>query len=299
MSKRHATGVPEDSLLIDVDGVSLAVAREGCGVPVICLHAIAHGGGDFAAIAARMTSQYEVIRVDWPGHGRSGEDHQPLGAVRYAQLLTGLTAKLGIERPILIGCSIGGAAAILYAQARPVRGLVLCDSGGLLEVTATVRRFCAVFARFFAAGERRARWFGAAYGAYYRLIVLPSRAATDQRQRIVACGYEMAGKLREAFTGFGQASADIREAAWRLDVPVWFAWARSDRVIPLSFCKPTMAKMKRTTLTTFSGGHAAFLEQPDAFARGFVNFAETLGDDPQREPVTSILHPGARREKSS
>ena len=36
-----------------VDGVRLAVAREGKGPPVICLHAIGHGGGDYEAFAAR------------------------------------------------------------------------------------------------------------------------------------------------------------------------------------------------------------------------------------------------------
>ena len=276
MTRRQAAGVPEGAPLIEIDGVRLAVARAGRGVPVVCLHAIAHGGGDFAAFAERMAGGFEVIRVDWPGHGRSDEDHRPLSPARYAELLAGLLDRLGVERPILIGCSIGGAAAMLYARAHPVRGLVLCDPGGLVEVNATTRRFCGAFARFFAAGERRAWWFGAAYGAYFRLLVLPSRAATGQRRRIVACGSEMAGKLRDAWTGFGQPEADIREVAWSLDVPVWFAWARGDRVIPLSFCQPAVDRMQRAVVTTFAGGHAAFLEQPDAFAEAFCDFAEAL-----------------------
>ena len=273
---RQATGVPEDAARIEVEGVSLAVARTGQGVPVICLHAIGHGGGDYAAFAARMADRFEVIVVDWPGHGRSGEDHQPLSPARYAELVAGLTARLGLERPILVGCSIGGAAAILYAKDHPVRGLVLCDPGGLAEVNGVTRRFCGLFARVFAAGERRARWFGAAYGAYYGLLVLPGRAATAQRRRIVACGYEMAGKLREAWEGFGRPEADIREVAWSLAVPVWFAWARSDRVIPLGFCQPAIDRMQRAVVSTFPGGHAAFLEQPGAFAEGFADFAEAL-----------------------
>ncbi len=276
MGMRQATGVPEGSPMIEVEGVALAVARAGRGPPVVCLHAIGHGGGDYEAFARRMADRFEVIRVDWPGHGRSGEDALPLSPARYAELLAGLLDRLGVERPILVGCSIGGAAAILYAQAHPVRGLVLCDPGGLVAVNATTRRFCGVFARFFAAGARRAWWFGAAYGAYYRLLVLPSRAAAAQRRRIVACGYEMAGKLEEAWTGFGQPEADIRDAAWSLDAPVWFAWSKGDRVIPLSFCQPAIDRMRRAGVSTFPGGHAAFLEQPDAFAEGFADFAEAL-----------------------
>lgn len=287
MVKRQAAGVPEGSHEIEVDGVRLAVSREGRGIPVVCLHAIAHGGGDFRAFAARARDRFEVICVDWPGHGRSGEDPRPLSPARYAALLAGLVARLGLERPVLVGCSIGGAAAILYARDHPVRGLVLCDSAGLVEVGATVRRFCAAFGRFFAAGARGARWFGPAYAAYYRLLVLPSRAAAGQRRRIVACGYEMAPKLAEAWQGFGRPDADIRQIAWSLEVPVWFAWARGDRVIPLSFCKPAIAGMKRATLTAFPGGHAAFLEQPDAFAAGFAEFAGTLAAPEARETLAA------------
>lgn len=289
MQKRQATGVPEGSPEIEINGVSLAVAREGRGVPIVCLHAIAHGGADFAPFAARVRDRFEIIRIDWPRHGRSGGDSEPPSPTHYAQLLAGLLAKLDIERPIIIGNSIGGAAAILYAKANPVRALVLCDSAGLVEVTSIVRLFCAFFTKFFAAGARQARWFGTAYSCYYRFLVLPRAAAAAQRQRIVASGYEMAATLREAWTGFGSKSADIRDVAWSLDIPVWFAWAKNDRVIPLLFCKPAIRRMKRAALTTFSGGHAAFLEQPDAFAAAFAQFAATLDIGSMRAAVPA--HP--------
>lgn len=277
MSHREAVGVPAGSSRINVAGEQIAVSREGRGVPVVCLSAIAHGGGDFDAFAATMKSRFEIIRIDWPGHGRSGEASATPSARRYADVLAELLPTLAIEPPIVIGNSIGGAAAILYADGHPVRGLVLCDAGGLVAVDDTVRRFCSLFARFFAAGERRAAWFGPAYAAYYRLLVLPSRHAKAQRRRIIASGYEMAGQLRQAWESFGEAEADIRDVARRLDAPVWVAWSRGDRVIPLSRCRPAIRAMKRAVISTFPGGHASFLEQPAAFAEGFADFAEALG----------------------
>jgi pimeloyl-ACP methyl ester carboxylesterase len=71
MLKRYKTGVSKDSLQIDVDSVRLAVAGEG-GPAVLCLHAIGHGGADYAAFAAAVKDRFEVIRIDWPGSGPHG-----------------------------------------------------------------------------------------------------------------------------------------------------------------------------------------------------------------------------------
>lgn len=264
-----------NEITIAIDGVSLAVRRAGRGTPVVCLSAVGHDSRDFEALAARIGDRYELICLDWPGHGRSGPDCEPASALRYAALVTGLLDRLGVAQPIMLGNSIGGAVAMRYAAMRPVRGLVLCDSAGLIEVTPQVARICGYFARFFAAGERGAFWFGAAYGLYYRMV-LPQQAAAGQRRRIVEAGRRTAPVLRQAWQSFGRPDADIRGLAESLDVPIWVAWAAQDKVIPLSRCLPAIRRLRNATLSEFAGGHSAFLEQPDAFAEGFLAFAARL-----------------------
>lgn len=283
--RRLDLGAPEGAASVDVDGVTIAVSRTGQGAPVVCLSAIGHGSRDFELLAARVKHRVELICVDWPGHGRSGAAVQPPSARAYAELLCKLLPALGIKRPILVGNSIGGAAAILYAAKSPVRGLVLCDSGGLVEVTGAVRWVTRAFAAFFTAGERGAAWFAGAYALYYRMLVLPSSAARAQRRRVVAAGREMAGQLRQAWESFGRPEADIRATAQALDVPIWVAWARSDRVIPLSFCRPAISGLRNAVLTTFAGGHSPFLEDPDAFAEGFMDLVDTLDQRDRVNPA--------------
>jgi pimeloyl-ACP methyl ester carboxylesterase len=286
MDNREMIGVPADANTVEACGIRLAVHREGSGIPVVCLHAIAHGGGDFESFAAAIKDSFEIIRVDWPGQGRSGPDLQPARPARYAELLGEVLDQLGIRAPIVIGNSIGGAAAIHYASRHPVRALVLCDTGGLIEVNRTARFFCGAFARFFAAGERGAWWFKPALCAYYRFIVLPSPAAAPQRERIIESGYEQSATMRSAWEGFGQPAADIRDMACSIPVPVWFAWACRDRVIPLSACMPTIRRMKNASVTEFDAGHAAFLEQPEKFAREFRRFVAGIeGDSTIQEQV--------------
>jgi pimeloyl-ACP methyl ester carboxylesterase len=278
MDCRANVGVPSGSEEILVHGVRLAIAREGSGPPVLCLHAIGHGGRDYETFSLLMRDRYDVIRLDWPGQGRSGSDHEPATAVRYAALLRGVVDALQLQPPILIGCSIGGAAAIRYASENPVAGLVLANSGGLVGLTKNTQRACLLFSRIFAAGSRGAWWYKALFAQFYR-SVLPAPAARDQRKRIVECAYETAPILAEAWRGFADAAqSDHRALAMALDVPVLFAWAMQDRINSFADAEPTIRQMKRTAVIKFQGGHAAFLEQPAQFAAAFDRFArEILG----------------------
>jgi pimeloyl-ACP methyl ester carboxylesterase len=275
MSRREELGVPAGSPMIEAKGVRLAVAREGRGPAVVCLHAIGHGGGDFAGFAEAVGGRFDLIRIDWPGQGRSGDDGEPVSASRYADLLEAALDRLGVEAPIIVGCSIGGAAALHYAARRRVRALVLCNPGGLRAVTPVARWICRRFAGFFAAGERQAWWFPPLFRAYYHRV-LPSPEAAPQRRRITAAGFETAGVLRQAWESFGKPEADLRGIAATIAAPVWFAWAMGDRLVRLDDARPCIARMKRAEITEFSGGHAAFLEQPRRFAEEFISFAGRL-----------------------
>lgn len=257
---------------VTVGGVVLAVHRAGRGVPVVCLNAIGHDAHDFDAFAARVGERFEVIAVEWPSHGDSGPDAEPVSARRYAELIVAAIDQLELERPLIIGNSIGGAAAIRVASQRTLRGLVLCNSGGLTEVTPFVTRYCGLFARFFAAGERGAWWYDRAFRFYYRQV-LTEPAADAQRESVIANRRRLARQMREAWQSFGRSDAYVGDIAAGLDLPIWVAWAERDKVLPLRFCLPVIRRLRRATLSTFRAGHCAFLEQPDAFAAGFLEFA--------------------------
>src|SRR5262249_59947803 len=132
-NKRSAVGATAPWHDIIIDGVRLAYNDEGAGSPIVCLHAIGHGAGDFAALRAHLRGRHRVIALDWPGQGNSGDDRVPASASRYAELLNGVLDALVVEPVVLIGNSVGGAAAIRLAAAQParVRALVLANTGGL------------------------------------------------------------------------------------------------------------------------------------------------------------------------
>jgi 4,5:9,10-diseco-3-hydroxy-5,9,17-trioxoandrosta-1(10),2-diene-4-oate hydrolase len=276
-SKRAAVGATSGRRLT-IDGVPLAYDDDGDGPPVVCLHAVGHGAGDFARLRAHLRGRHRVIALDWPGQGASGVDHVPASAGRYTDLLAKFLDAARVERAVVIGNSIGGAAAIRYAHRHPerVRGLVLENPGGLDAATDLVGRVAVgAMIRFFAAGARRACWYPRAFAAYYRMV-LPSAPAAEQRRRIVESAAEIAPLLHEAWRSFGMPDADIRALAPKVTCPVLFAWATRDRFIQLGRCRPAIERFPNARVETFAAGHAAHLETPDPFAASLDRFLATL-----------------------
>ena len=278
VSRRAAAGAQAPVTWIDAGGVRLAAMRRGTGVPVLCLHAIGHGARDFEMLAARIGARFEVIAIDWPGQGCSPEDGVAASAAHYAELIGPAMTALGLARAVLLGNSIGGAAALRFAAENPARvlGLVLCDSGGLTAVTGVGRLLIGRFVAFFRAGERGRRWFGRAFALYYGRV-LRERPARAQRARIAASAYEIAKPLRQAWESFARADADTRHLAPKVACPVWLAWAKDDAIIAWSGVKAAAATFPNATVRMFRGGHAAFLEDPDRFTEGFVEFTTASG----------------------
>jgi pimeloyl-ACP methyl ester carboxylesterase len=272
-AKRGAAGAEAPWREALVDGVRLAYDDEGSGPTLVCLHAIGHGARDFAPLRQRLRDRYRVVALDWPGQGNSGDDRVAASAVRYTGLLRGFLDALDLDDVVLIGNSVGGAAAIRLAaeHGERVRALVLADPGGLDLFDRMTGPFTRLFARFFAAGARGARWYPAAFAALYRMV-LRGPAAAEQRRRIVASAVEVAPVLAQAWQGFGTPEADIRGLAERITCPVLFAWAKGDRINQLARSRPAIERFRGARLELFAGGHAAFLEQPDAFAAALERF---------------------------
>lgn len=108
--------------------IELAYKRSGQGEPLVLIHGIGHRLEAFDAVFHELAERYDVIAVDMPGFGRS--PGLPAGT-KYsvhslADTIADNFALWGIERPHVVGNSLGGAVAVLLGQtgrARTVTGL--------------------------------------------------------------------------------------------------------------------------------------------------------------------------------
>ena len=99
----------------------LAFQRSGSGEPVVLMHGSLVTSDDMVlALMAQLSDRYEVVAFDRPGHGGSAQTPTKQGSP-YAQakmIMEGWRA-LGIERPIIVGHSFGGAVAMCAAIDAP------------------------------------------------------------------------------------------------------------------------------------------------------------------------------------
>jgi pimeloyl-ACP methyl ester carboxylesterase len=117
---------------IEVDGVRLHYLEAGQGSPVVLLHGNGTMIDDFviSGLFDRVARSHRVIAFDRPGYGYSERPRDRIwSADAQAALFAQAFARLGIERPVVLGHSWGTLVAMSLAIQEPsaVRGLVVAS----------------------------------------------------------------------------------------------------------------------------------------------------------------------------
>ena len=97
--------------------------KDGGGVPLICLHTAGTDSRQFRHVLndPEVTANFRVIAFDLPYHGRSNPPDgwwlkkYHLTEQRYLALIREFWRALGLERPVVMGCSMGGAIVLKVA----------------------------------------------------------------------------------------------------------------------------------------------------------------------------------------
>lgn len=107
--------------IVMVEGVPIRLVRMGRGRPICLIHGASGNLADMTfRLGPALAGSFEVIAVDRPGHGMSGTPEGggvPIGV--QAALLRGALARIGVERPIVVGHSYGGSVALAWAVDAP------------------------------------------------------------------------------------------------------------------------------------------------------------------------------------
>ena len=104
-----------------------AYETDGTGVPVVFLPGLTFNRQTWRPITERLGGSVQSIAIDLPAHGESGGTPAPLDEL--ATQLHELLEAMAVQQPIVIGHSMFGGLACLYAAAHATRGVVVIDNG--------------------------------------------------------------------------------------------------------------------------------------------------------------------------
>jgi pimeloyl-ACP methyl ester carboxylesterase len=110
----------------EVNGINLYYETHGTGRPMVLLHGGLGSGEMFAPVLSAYTTGHQVILPDLQGHGRTADIDRPIDVRLMADDIAALIAHLDLEKPDVMGYSVGGGVATALALRHPelVRRLV-------------------------------------------------------------------------------------------------------------------------------------------------------------------------------
>ena len=128
-ARRVEKALPPRGQFIEVSGARIHYLDKGSGPPIVILHGLGGQMGNFTyALLERLTGDFRVILMDRPGSGYSRRAPGATGRLtEQAAIVAEFIRTLKLDRPLLVGHSLGGAIALGVALDHPevVNGLAL------------------------------------------------------------------------------------------------------------------------------------------------------------------------------
>jgi pimeloyl-ACP methyl ester carboxylesterase len=119
---------PPAGRFVEVDGTRVHYIDEGEGPAVVLIHGSGGNLNDWTFdMVGRLRDRYRVIAFDRPGLGYTDTLGDDASITDQARLLADAATAIGVEDPLVVGHSFGGAVAVAWGVERPdvLAGLVV------------------------------------------------------------------------------------------------------------------------------------------------------------------------------
>ncbi|WP_246046992.1 alpha/beta fold hydrolase [Leptospira ognonensis] len=248
----------------------IAYYTKGKGPKLILLHAAGHDHRDFDAILPALISKYQVISLDWPGHGKSEwSSSEEISAVFFPTLLREFLEKKAPEGSILMGNSIGGYASLKLALEQPnlVKGLILVDTGGMNELDISSKAFIKLKSNI---------WFTSMIWNFFpKFYTKIENVHTNQMlDRIKKAKLEPKAVETNAslWKSFLDENYNLRNFVSQISQPTLIVWGKNDPVIYPKFGRDLHDKISDSEFELLDTGHIPFAEDPERFLQILFGF---------------------------
>lgn len=300
-TRRINAALPPLGRFVEVGGARIHYLERGDGPTLLLIHGLGANMRVFThSLLDRLAGEFRVVVMERPGSGESTREPSDCVSVRsQAETVSAFIRALGLERPVLVGHSMGGAVALAVALEHPeqVSGLALVAPLADVQETVppvfkrlminsrTLRTFTAWTIAIPASILRRTQVLDTVFGPDAvphdygttggGLLGLRPKSFCTASEDLVALRDE-----RPALAAMVARYAELR-------MPVGIIYGKGDRVLDHRLHGVSVAeKINGAELELIDGGHMLPLTAPDVVADFVRRVAQkSLTEEEARRPV--------------
>lgn len=231
---------------------------------VVFIHGSGGDSEDWKSQLDGLSHKATIVAIDLPGHGGSPLPAEgQVGA--YAQWVTDFVEELGLQKVMVVGCSLGSAITLTIALSQPawLRAIGLVGAGARLRVQP------ALLEDIKANPQSVLAMLG-------ELCVSPSSSSEVReavRDKLLSAKPDVVHNDFSACDAF-----DVMNSIKKISVPTWIIVGEDDKLTPVKYAHFLDREIPVTSLTIVpDAGHLVMIERPEAFNESLSEFLRNFG----------------------
>lgn len=256
---------------VEIDGRQIAYREYGdSGTPIVLVGGFLEASWVWDRVGRVLGRNHRVFALDLPPFGYS-QRTGPYSLASWAQTTCAFSQHFGLERPLVVGHSLGAAVAVAAALSHPdeLSGIVLVDGDALSDDRGGGSWVSRLAIEPFVTSTYRAAtgstWlFRRVLGVAYGPDVAPATATevADWQRPFRVAGTQDAFLELTKLGIQGFSLADLRNVR----VPATVVWGELDTVDPVAAGRSSADALGTTLVTIPGAGHLSLISHPDAVA---------------------------------
>lgn len=236
--------------------------RQGSGEVLVLIHGFLGSRQVFDKVFGPLQENFDVIRIDFPGHGKSELQPEHQSVYDYAQEIVEVLKHEYVEEAYWLGHSMGGyiLLAALEKELHPIKKAILAYSSETADSEETKDKRDKQQAKIRENGSKA-----------FVDEALPGFFSQHAQQNDIQFAKEVAYEATEAgliaALGAMKTRNDQHKLIEETDTPILVLQGKHDKVVPpIETANPLVKKVVTDT------GHLGMLEDPEAFVKAVIAF---------------------------
>jgi pimeloyl-ACP methyl ester carboxylesterase len=254
---------------VEIAGTKLHYEESGKGDPIILVHGLGGTIFDWVMQIPFFSKTYRVLAVEMRDHGKSDKWSGSYDIKMFSEDLAQFAGKLGIQKAVFFGLSMGGMIVMQFALDHPnmVEALVLADTAPSLfeDSIQTALEMASMSQKM--TGEELAM---ATMSYLFTPEFIKNQPAIIQQMIKISDARDPSSTFRAAQ---GLATFNIKKRLKEIKIPTLIANGEDDQVVPLSAARYLEKNIKGAKLIVIpKGRHMSIIEKADQFNAAVLDF---------------------------